>query len=358
MRRRHKEAAMKLRRASTLVATFDRGRIALHNFLTQDNFTCSASCLEFLAKLDDWHRPEQLFEHFPESDRTLLAAEIPSLVKFNALVVAGTPQAALDEKYRQDWLWGASAGFFHFSIRGTRFATGKPAREFMRKRKAWRPSPRLVQSNVGKPVLRLPGTDIKRAPFALMHRRRSQRQFDGRSVSLQALADCLFAGNGIVGFTYDEDFGRLPLSMTPSGGARNPFELSVYVRDVEGLVPGFYHYDALRRSLGRVRKGEVRVPPMLGTQKWPAKAAAIIFLVAHFPRSSWKYHMPIAYRVVAMEAGFIGQNIALAATHHGLSAVPSGAIDDALIESYLGIPPLESAVLLTMNIGRPKAQAG
>ena len=149
-------------------------------------------------------------------------------------------------------------------------------------------------------------------------------------------------------------FRSLPLAMTPSGGARNPFELYVYAQDVEGLKPGFYHYDALRRNLGLVKAGRVQVPPMLGTQKWPAKAAAIVFLVAHFPRSSWKYHMPIAYRVVVMEAGFIGQNIALAATHHGLSAIPSGALDDVLIEKYLDIPALDSAALLTLNIGRPK----
>ena len=355
MKRKGREAAgMKFRRAATLVATFDRGRIALHNFLTHDNFTCSAICLEFLAKLDDWHRSEQLFKHFPEVDRALLAAEIPSLVRFNALVVAGTPQAALDEKYRRDWLWGASAGFFHFSIRGTRFVTGKPAREFMRKRKAWRPSPKLIQSNAGKLLIRLPITDVRREPFALMRRRRSQRRFDAKPVPLQALADCLFAGNGIVGFTQDEDFGRLPLSMTPSGGARNPFELYVYAQHIAGLSPGFYHYDALRRTLGMVKRGKSAVPAMLGTQRWPAKAAAIVFLVAFFPRSSWKYHMPIAYRVVAMEAGFIGQNIALAATHHGLSAIPSGAIDDALIEEHLGIPAVDAAVLLTLNIGRPR----
>jgi len=358
MKRRRKDAKpMRFRRAATLVATFDRGRIALHNFLTQDNFTCSAACLEFLAKMDDWHKAEELFTLFPDAERADLASQIPQLAKFNALLVEGTTAAELDEKYRRDWLWGASAGFFHFSIRGTRFVTGKPAREFMRKRKAWRPSPELVQGNAGKKLIRLPATDMGQEPFALMRRRRSQRQFSRTSISMQALADCLFAGNGIVGFTSDEDFGRLPLAMTPSGGARNPYELYVYAQRVESLKPGFYHYDALRRNLGMVKNGRVPVPPMLGTQKWPAKAAAIVFLVAHFPRSSWKYHMPMAYRVVAMEAGFIGQNIALAATQHGLSAVPSGAIDDSLIEGYLDIPAVDSAVLLSLNIGRPRAQA-
>lgn len=358
MKRKRREAKpMKFRRAATLTATFQDGQVALHNFMTQDNFACSMECLEFIARLDNWHTAEEMFAHFPAADHHGLAKQIPELVRFNALIVSGSEQSVLDEKYRRDWQWGVAAGFFHFSIRGTRFVTGKPAREFMRKRRAWRPSPALVQRN-GSATVQLPSTDIRLEPFALMHRRRSRREFDGKPVSLQVLADCLFAGNGIVDFREDEVYGRLPIAMTPSGGARNPFELYVYAQKITGARPGFYHYDALKRNLERVRAGKVNVPKMLGTQRWPAKSAAIIFMVAHFPRSMWKYHMPIAYRVVMMEAGFIGQNIALTATHHGLSAVPSGALDEDLIESYLGIPAVESAVVLSINLGRPLLQEG
>jgi len=347
---------MRFRRAAALVATFEGGRIAVHNFLTRDNFTCSIACLEFLAHLDDWHDPEGLFAHFPDTEQVDLAKQIPELVRFNALIVAGTPQSELDEKYRRDWQWGASAGFFHFSIRNTRFVTGKPAREFMRRRKAWRPSPELFKSNQVSRSVPLPEIDISHEPYALMRRRRSRREFDGRPISARSLGDCLFVGNGIVDFRDDDVYGRLPITMTPSGGARNPFELYVYAQNVSRLKPGFYHYGSLKHDLEPIRLGRVDVPTMLGTQKWPAEAGAIIFLVAHFPRSMWKYHMPIAYRVVMMEAGFIGQNIALAATHHGLSAVPSGALNEDLIEGYLCTPALESAVVLSLSLGVPRDQ--
>jgi len=185
-----------------------------------------------------------------------------------------------------------------------------------------------------------------------MRRRRSERKFLDEPVGLRALADCLFAGNGIVDFVVDKDFGRLPLTMTPSGGARNPYELYVYANRIEKLKPGFYHYSALSRDLGLVRPGRVNVQEMLAGQKWPTTAGAIIFLTAFFPRTMWKYHMPLAYRVVMMEAGFIGQNIALAATHHGMSAVPSGALDNGLVERYLGLPEVETAVVLSLSLGK------
>lgn len=349
---------MQFRRAATLTMTFEDGQLAVHNFLTKDRFTCSPECLAFLSSLNEWQPAERLFDYFPDTDKGSLAEQLTQLVEFNALVVEDTPQAALDEKYRQEWQWGAAAGFYHFNARNTPFRT-EGVREWMRERKAWRPSPALHQSNGGlEKVIPLPATDLRREPFGLMSRRRSRREFEPEAVSLQALADCLFAGNGIVKFHDDEDFGHLPIAMTPSGGARNPFELYVYVRNVAGLEPGFYHYAALERDLGLVHAGEVDVPEMLGGQQWPASAAAIVFLVAHFPRSMWKYHLALAYRVVLLEAGFIGQNIALAATHHGLTAVPSGAFKESLIESYLGTPPVEAGVVLSLSIGKPQPGEG
>ena len=342
---------MRFRRAATLTVGFEDGELVVLNFLTQQRFSCSTECLQFLAKLDNWHRDKQLFRYFPGVDPAGLGEQIAELVSVNAMVVEGTPQAEQDEIYRREWLWGPTAGLFHFGVRGTRFIVGEKARQFMRKRKAWKPSPDLYQSNRGKKITRLPRTDLMEEPFKLMRQRRSHRDFKRRPLELQALADCLFAGNGIVEFKENKVYGRLPFSMTPSGGARNPYELYVYARNVEGLKPGFYHYAALTHDLGLVREGRVKEPEMLGGQKWSAKAAAIVFLVAHFPRTMWKYHMPMAYKIVMMEAGFICQNIALAATHHGISAVPSGAIKESVIESYLGTPPLEAAVTFSISLG-------
>lgn len=354
-RKRRRVAPLQFRRASTLSVSLDADQIVVHNFLSGDRFACSLECLEFLLELEGWKTAAGMFRYFPHSGAHSFERDVTQLLGLKALLIKGTHEAELDETYRRQWVWGNSAGLFHFSIRNTRFITGRGARELIRARKAWCRSPPLTRSNSGmKHVIPLPATNLGTEPFALMRKRRSYREFDRSRISKQMLADCLFAGKGIVEFVKDKDFGRLPLAMTPSGGARNPFELYVYVSRVEGLAAGFYHYDGVQRNLGLVHKGKVDVSKMLGTQRWPAAAAAIVLLAAHFPRTMWKYHMPIAYRVVAMEAGFIGQNIALTAAHHGLSAIPSGALNDTLVESYLGLPAVESSVLLTMSLGRPK----
>ena len=349
-----KMLSLRFRRAASLIATFEKGGIVLQNYLTHERFGCSAECLEFLAGMDDWIPAGTLFELMPWADRISIAEQVPDLVAAGVIVVTDTPQAERDDQYRREWQWGESAGFFHFSIRDTRFVTGKSASTFIQKRKLWRPSPSLYASNIGKKIFEMPAVDIKQEPLALMYKRRSNRSFDGNAISMQSLSDCLFAGNGIIELRNAGDFGQLPITMTPSGGARNPFELYVYANKVKDLGRGFYHYDALQHNLGLIAHTKADISGMLGTQRWPIKASAIIFLAANFARSMWKYHMPMAYRVVIMEAGFIGQNIALVATRHGLSAVPSGAIRDSKVERYLRLPAVASGVLLSMSIGKPK----
>src|SRR5690606_8936285 len=191
--------------------------------------------------------------------------------------------------------------------------------------------PPLLLSNRGlAQVTPLPAFDTGDDFRAVLYRRRSRRQFSGGSIPLAALADCLFAGNGYQETLDGGEFGMLPLTMTPSGGARNPFELYVYVRNVEGLRAGFHHYSAAEHSLGFLHDRELPDPAtLLGNQPWTSKAAAVIFLCADFPRSAWKYRQALAYRTVLMEAGCITQNIQLAATYHRIAAAPTGALAES-----------------------------
>jgi hypothetical protein len=59
---------MRFRRAATLTVGFEDGELVIQNFLTQQRFSCSLDCLEFLAKLDDWQGDKQLLRHFPDAD--------------------------------------------------------------------------------------------------------------------------------------------------------------------------------------------------------------------------------------------------------------------------------------------------
>jgi len=188
--------------------------------------------------------------------------------------------------------------------------------------------------------------------------RRTRR--DARPVPITAaqLAECLFAGLGIVGEVATET-GTLPLATTPSGGARNPFEAYVFARQIEGLEAGIYHYSARQHSLRRLP--DHPIPPfaaLLGNQGWADAMPCLIVLVAQFERTMWKYSDSNAYRVVLIEAGHIGQNITLAATNQGLSACPTAALAHSAIHECLGLTRLTHAALYALTLSVPKSDNG
>jgi SagB-type dehydrogenase family enzyme len=189
-----------------------------------------------------------------------------------------------------------------------------------------------------------------------MRRRRSRRGFGADPLPLAALRDCLFSALAIVGFG-ETGAGPLPISMTPSGGARNPFEAFVYARHVEGLAPGVYHYAGVDGSLLPLpAAASPSIADLLGGQAWFADAGALILLTASFGRTMWKYPHPGALRVVLLEAGHIAQNLLLTAAWHGLAATPTCAVADSAIHALCGLDPITQAVLHTVAIGTPSGE--
>ena len=259
------------------------------------------------------------------------------------------------KNFEREFVWGAAAGYYHFSIRNTEYMAPGQFTGWMADHVASvRPIPVHLDHKLLQNVIHLPDPATDLEGMALMRRRRSLRGFSDRPIEIGQLGDCLFAGLGITGFikgSFDE--GYLPLSMTPSGGGRNPYEGYVYVRNVSGLEPGTYHYSAAEHSLCRVTHDHQPSPgAILGGQPWFDNAAAIVLLVANFDRTMWKYPHPTGYRVVVLEAGHIAQNIILAATAHGLISTPTCAVSDAEAEKLTDCAALTRTTMYTVSLGQ------
>lgn len=344
---------LRIRRAATLVSTFENDKTVLHNFLRKEIFECTPRVLEILARLADWIPLEDALAGLP-GDPAANAEILKTLISRDIVLLEGSPAAERDQRYRDHWRWGAVAGFYHFSLRDLEFIDAERKLEQLREYKAEGDSPPLLTSNDGLDVVEpLPPVNLDDPFYDILYRRRSRREYASKPISLQALGNCLFAGKGLKEIGDAGEFGRLPLTMTPSGGARNPFELYVWARAVEGLAPGFYHYSSLEHTLGLVRDDDGAPPPsrLLGKQEWTNGAAAVVFLCATFERSAWKYRQALAYRVVLMEVGAILQNVQLAATHAGIASSPTGALAETEIERLLGLEEIEQATLFAIVLG-------
>ena len=347
--------ALRVRRARALVVTWEHGGLQIANFLQKQSFTCNTAGLELLSALTEWTPADRLFALLDGFSPRSVASEIARLIAVGALVVEGSDAARLDSAYAEQWEWGVVAGLYHFGIRDTRFLGHEQTVRHIATRARTAPAPINYATNDGSRTrYRLPPMDPAHPVFRTMKRRRTVRGLRKRAVSQAQIGDCLYAGLGIVGFYQDRLLGRMPVKMTPSGGARNPYEAYVYALNIAGVDKGFYHYSALEHTLQRVSGTRLPRPgALLSGQHYANKASAIIFLVANFRRTMWKYQHPTAYRVVVLEAGHIGQNIAIAAARHGLTANPTAAIQDTLIEQALGVAPPMQAVMYALTVGHP-----
>jgi SagB-type dehydrogenase family enzyme len=346
---------MRVKRSTSLMIMLEDDQFVFHTFLSQKTFLANPTALEIVRRLHAWTDLEAVFGFLPGYSRDSVVKAIGDLTDLGAILVEGSDAAAEDDDFTQNWLWGPLAAAYHFGTRVGEFMSDEAGGEMLRELVKICPSPPLyLTNNNPESDVVLPVRESYGEPFLTMSQRRTNRVMRDESISVDQIADCLLFSMAITAVIEDAEIVDLPLKMTPSGGARNPYEAYVCARRVEGLSPGVYHYSAMERTLGVVSQGQTPAfGDLLAGQHWASDAAAVIFLVANFERPMWKYHDGTAYRVTAIEAGHIAQNIMLVATSHGLVANPTGAMDFTRVEKTLGVGGFTKAVLYSLVIGVP-----
>jgi SagB-type dehydrogenase family enzyme len=315
-----------------------------HNFLQKKTFECSHEIFEILSEM---RAGGEQSEDSPEM--------LNSLVDLGILVDKHSDCARMDRKYAEKWKWGLPAALFHFSVQGNECLDSEATEAKQIAAAETSPSPPLFTMNQEyAQQTDLPKVNFDSGLLSLMARRRTVRSFTERAVSLSEISEILFAGMGITG-SVRNCVCDLPMSMTPSGGARNPYEAYVFARNIEGLESGIYHYSAAEHSLGRLSPlPEEPMGALAGNQDWIDDSSCLVVLCAHFERTMWKYDDPNAYRVVLIEAGHIGQNMMLAGTSHGLTVCATAALTHNKLYDVLDISDrIMIAPIYAFAIGEP-----
>lgn len=347
---------MRMKCSEALVFTPSDGQFIAYNFLEKSVFECSSDLLELLSRMKDWTNLEDLQEDLPDFTEEELETILDGLISVGALIEEGTPDAEKEGQYSRAWTWGLPTALMHFSVQDNPFITVAEAEDLQREKAKSVGLIELHRPN-GERALRLPDPLKGKDLISLMARRRTVRKALSVPVKLEQVSDCLFSGLGITGWMQN-CVGALPLSMTPSGGGRNPYEAYLFARNVEGLERGVYHYSALGHSLERVADlGDGDITSLIGGQEWGDDKPCMILLCAHMERTMWKYEDPNAYRVIMIEAGHIGQNIMLVATENGLTACPTAALDHTRAKAILGLKDITQAPIYALTLSAPAIEA-
>ncbi len=165
---------------------------------------------------------------------------------------------------------------------------------------------------------------------AALKKRRSVRSYARKPLSLDDIAQLLWAAQGI---TYGQKFRT-----APSAGALYPLEVYVACGDVENLSGGLYHYNIYEHSLDVVRPGDHRneiAAAALG-QSCVRQAPAVIIFTGIPSRITSKYGQR-GIQYMMMEAGHAAQNVCLQAVARQLGTVPIGAFKEDALRRILQI---------------------
>ena len=164
-----------------------------------------------------------------------------------------------------------------------------------------------------------------------INKRRSVREFSRDSLTLDDIAQLLWAAQGV---TSERGYRS-----APSAGGLYPLELYVVAGNVDGLAPGVYRYRQTEHDLILVASGDHRrrLATAALNQSWVRRAPAVLVIASVYKRTTGKYGQR-GRRYAHMEAGHAAQNIYLQATARGLGTVMVGAFDDSEVQRALGLP--------------------
>ncbi len=203
---------------------------------------------------------------------------------------------------------------------------------------------KIVSQDETRIVLPEPRYESRVSVEEALRKRRSVRDYGGKALSRQEVAQLLWAAQGIT----DSDGERT----APSAGALYPLELYVVVGNVKDITKGIYKYKPHQHELVKVLDGEQRenLSRAALRQSSVEQGAIDIVITAIYERITGNYG-DRGVRYVHMEAGHAAQNVHLQAAAMNLGTVVIGAFDDARVKEILNLPENEKPLYI-MPVGR------
>jgi SagB-type dehydrogenase family enzyme len=207
------------------------------------------------------------------------------------------------------------------------------------------------------------------SPFAKrLRERHSVREFDDeRPITLAELAAFLDAAARVLSkWTSPLDFGDgsfgpdIDYTTRPYPAAGSSYELEIYlaVTHCEGLEQGFYHYDADRHALVRIKVRAHELEAMIAAAAYamdaPGAPQILLTIAARFDRVAWKYSA-IAYSLILRDVGVLLQTLYLTAADIGLGGCAVGTSNIDLFAKMTGIEFHVEGPVGQFALGRPGA---
>jgi SagB-type dehydrogenase family enzyme len=356
-----KPDAVHYRRAPFLISYWRKDQLVFENFLTRSRVSASPLTSTILHFFDRQRALKALCATLPEYTPESLRKAVRMLAQHSLLQRQGSRLPPGEKELRAWSEWNPAAGFFHLSTKDLPFErdAAKEFRGLLRLAKS-KPMLRPIKRYPKAQQVRLPAPDLSSEFSRALVERRTWRKFAKKPVELSLLGNLLGLTWGVRRWVEIPKVGTVAVKTSPSGGALHPVEAYVLARNVNGLRPGIYHYNAADHQLELLRRGagSRQIADYLANQFWYGRAAFVVFMTAVFGRTRWKYDYARAYRAVLIEAGHLCQTFCLTATWLGAAPFCTMAFADSKIEKALGVDGIAESMIYAAGAGlRPENKA-
>ncbi len=207
--------------------------------------------------------------------------------------------------------------------------------------------------------LSMPGADREGSLYQTLTARRTTRAFDQDvPMKLQELDTVLRYVFGCHGYARTVADIVCIKRTSPSGGGLHPIEAYPIIRNVTGVAPGIYHYNAREHALSLVSELTPAECDGIATsftcgQSYFGAAHVTFVLTARFYRNYWKYRRhPKAYAAILMDAAHLSQTLYLVSGELGIGAFVTIAINAKDIEERLELDGVSEGVIAVAGCGR------
>jgi SagB-type dehydrogenase family enzyme len=186
-------------------------------------------------------------------------------------------------------------------------------------------------------VIKLPDPQLEKGKplMQALRDRQSIRSYNPREISLQEMANLLWAANGI---------NRKESGRRTAPTAQNRQEIEVYVSNKEGL----YRYDARQHALLVIHNRDIRA--LTGTQPYVGTAPVNLVIVADLGKMGDEQQSNL--QTANIDAGFVSQNIYLYCASENMATVVRGSVDREKLAAEMGLAP-NLYIVVAQSVGYP-----
>ena len=180
--------------------------------------------------------------------------------------------------------------------------------------------------------------------------RKSRRSYTTEAINLEELSFLLWATQGL----RRKKSAVRNYRTVPSAGCRHALETYIAAFRVEGIPKAIYRYLPMSHQLVEVVKHQdlegLLTQAALG-QSFAGKSAVTFIWTTIPARMEWRYDRA-SYKVIALDAGHVCQNLYLACEAIGAGTCAIAAYDQEFVDSVLGIDGVEEFTIYMAPVGK------